>query len=305
MFVEEYLQDLRKERFAPRALVGYGRRVIARIKEHVYANPGAVRSIWSVGLGFFAAAFLIAVGLALGYDRRLAYDFFLQTALWILPAFGFVTLNVELMRDRQGYRQSALNLPTMLTLLRVALVPGIALFLLDRHFVLTLIAFVIAALSDVADGWVARRWKQETSLGTVLDPIVDVVFNLAVFFALAAAGLLPSWVFGVTALRYGILLIGGACLTIFVGPLRIRPTSFGRATGVMTSSLVALQVLVNAAPGRFADVVTPLNEIALGVLMSATVVQVLLMGWYNLKVMTGEAAQARGRVVGDVRWGAQ
>jgi len=305
MFIEEYLQDLRKERFAPRALLAYARRVAARIKENVYANPGAVRSIWSVGLGFFAAAFLAAVGLALGYDRRLAYDFFLHTALWMLPAFSLVTLNVELMRDRQGYRLSSLNLPTVLTLLRVALVPGIALFLLDRHFVLALLAFLLAALSDVADGWVARRWKQETGLGAVLDPIVDVVFSLAVFFALAAAELLPAWVFWVTALRYGILLIGGTCLTLFVGPLTIRPTSFGRATGVMMSSLVALQVLVHVLPGRFAEVVSPLNEIALGVLMSATVIQVLLMGWYNLKVMSGEAAKAQGRVVGDVRWGAQ
>ena len=305
MFVEEYLQELRKERFAPRALASYGRRVLARVQEHLWANPGAVRSIWSVGLGFFAAAFLAAVGLALGYDRRLAYDFFLRTSWWILPAFGFVTLNVEYMRDRDGYRLSALNVPTLLTLVRVAMVPGIALFLLDRHFVLALIAFVIAALSDVADGWLARRWNQETQLGRVLDPLVDVVFNLAVFFALAAAGLLPGWVFAVTALRYGILLVGGAYLTIFVGPLRIRPTSFGRATGVMASVLVALQILVNALPGRFAEVVAPLNDIALGVLMSGAVIQVVLMGWYNLKVMTGEAARTRGRVVGDVRWGAQ
>src|SRR5262245_34875901 len=108
MFIEEYLQDLRREHFAPRAIVGYVRRVSARIKEHVYTNPGAVRSIWSVGLGFFAAAFLMGVVLALGYDRRLAYDFFLQTSLWILPAFAFVTLNVELLRDRHGYRLSAL-----------------------------------------------------------------------------------------------------------------------------------------------------------------------------------------------------
>ena len=305
MFVEEYLQDLRRERFAPRALVIYARRVAARIREHVYANPGGVRSIWSVGLGFFAAAFLAAVAIALGYDRRLAYDFFLQTSLWIAPAFGFVTLNVGLLRDRQDYTLSALNFPTILTLLRVTLVPGIALFLLDRHFVLALVTFLVASLSDVADGWLARRWKQETRLGTVLDPIVDVVFNLALFFALAAAGLIPRWVFGVAALRYGILLIGGSCLYLFVGPLRIRPTSFGRATGVMLSSLAALQILLQAVRGRVAEVLVPLNEVALGVLLSATVIQVLLMGWYNLKLMTGAAAQARGRVVGDVRWGAQ
>ncbi|TMQ71298.1 MAG: CDP-alcohol phosphatidyltransferase family protein, partial [Candidatus Eisenbacteria bacterium] len=210
MFVEEYLQDLRRDRFAPRAFARYFRRVAARARDAMVANPGAVRSVWTVGLVFFAAAFLAAMQIALHYDRHLAYDFFLQTSLWILPAFAFVSLNIEHLRDRDGYPLSALNLPTVLTLLRVVLVPGIALFLLDRHFALALVTFLLAALSDVADGWLARRWKQETKLGTALDPVVDVVFNLALFFALMAAHLMPAWVFAVAALRYGILLVGGA-----------------------------------------------------------------------------------------------
>ncbi len=305
MFVEEFLRDLRHQRFAPPAIVLYVRRVAARVREHIYASPGAVRSIWSVGLGFFAAAFLAAVVMALAYDRHLAYDFFLYTSLWILPAFGFVTINIEFLRDRNGYALSALNVPTALTLLRVTLVPGLAIFLLERHLVLALVTFLLAALSDVADGWIARRWSQETELGTVLDPVVDVVFNLAVFFALAAAGMLPGWVFGVASLRYGILLVGGACLYLFVGPPRIRPTFFGRATGVVMSTLVALLVLLHALKGRETEILTPLTEIALGVLLSATVIQVVVLGWYNLRLLTGEAARARGRVVGDVRWGAQ
>ena len=40
-------------------------------------------------------------------------------------------------------------------------------------------------------------------------------------------------------------------------------------------------------------------------LLGATVIQVVVLGWYNLKLMSGETARARGRVVGDVRWGAQ
>lgn len=305
MFVEEYLQDLRRERFAPAALWTYCRRVGARTREHIDQNPGAVRSIWSVGLGFFAAAFVAAGVMALVYDRQLAYDFFLQTSLWILPAFGFVTASVGLMRDRDGYALPALNLPLVLTLLRVVLLPGIALFLLERHLMLALVTFLIAALSDVADGWLARRWKQETRLGAVLDPLVDVVFNLAMFFALAAAELLPRWVFWVAALRYAMLLVGSTCLYLFMGPLRIRPTVFGRLTGFVTSTLVALLTLLQVVRGPLHDRLMPLTEIALGVLLSATVVHVVVMGWHNLRHMTGAATATRGRVVGDVRWGAE
>ena len=90
MFVEEYLRELRQDRFAPAALWVYVRRIAARVREQMDANPGVVRSVWSVALGFFAVAFAASVGMALVYDRHLAYDFFLQTALWILPAFGAV-----------------------------------------------------------------------------------------------------------------------------------------------------------------------------------------------------------------------
>jgi cardiolipin synthase len=305
VFVEEYLRELRQDRFAPAAVWLYARRIAARVREQLDANPGVVRSVWLVALGFFAAAFAAAVGMALVYDRHIAYDFFLHTALWIIPAFGFVTLYLELLRDHEGFRLSALNVPITLTLMRLVLVPGIALFLLERHYHAALLAYALAAASDVADGWLARRWNQVTRFGTVLDPLVDIVFNLALFFALAAADLLPAWVFWTAAARYAVLLVGGACLYVFVGPVRIHPTLFGRLTGVVMTGLVGLLLLLHAVGGQVQERLGPLTEIALGVMLSATVIQVVLLGWYNLRVMTGAAAAAaRGRVVGDVRWGA-
>ena len=304
MFVEEYLQELRRESFTPLALLRYLRRVAGRARDHIVANPGAVRSIWSVALVFFAATFLASVAMALAYDRSLAYDFFLQTALWMLPAFALVTIYVGALRDRDGYPLSAINIPTVLTLLRIALVPGIALFLAERHFRLAFAAFVLAALTDVADGWLARRWNQITRLGTVLDPIVDIVFNLAIVAGLVFSKLLDPWVLGVALLRYGILLVGGACLYLFLGPVRIQATMFGRLTGVVMSALIGLLVLLHAIGTPRALALLPLTQIALGVLLSATVLHVIALGWYNLKVMSGQA-QAQGRVVGDVRWGAQ
>lgn len=303
MFIEEHLQELRRQRFTPLALVECLRRTGASIRADMDANPGAVRSVWIVGLVFFASAFVAAVWIALAYDRSLASDFLLQTALWILPAFALVTFNIGMLRDRDGFALSSLSPPNVLTLLRVTLVPGIALFLSERHLALALGTYLFATLTDVADGWIARRWHMETRLGKVLDPVVDVIFNLAAFFALAAARMLPGWVVGVAALRYGLMLVGGACITLFVGPLRIQPTLFGRLTGVLMSTLCALLVLLHATGGKLAEIVLPLTVVALGVLMSATVIHVAVLGWWNLRHMTGKSRATPGRVVGDVRWG--
>ncbi|HEV2105996.1 MAG TPA: CDP-alcohol phosphatidyltransferase family protein [Candidatus Eisenbacteria bacterium] len=303
MFVEEYLQDVRRQHFVPRALVVYARRVAAHARADMLANPSAVRSIWTVALAYFAAAFGAAVALALAWhDRDLAERFLLQTSLWMLSAFAFITLFVGLLRDARGYRLSGLNLPLTLTLMRVALVPGISLFLVDRHLALALGIYLVAALSDVVDGLIARRWNQTTPLGTILDPLVDIVFNLAMLAGLAAAELLPAWVFWVAVVRYSLLVVGAACLYLFVGPVRIRPTSFGRLTGVVMTALIALYTLCVAVQGPLGAGLTRLTAVALGVLLSATIIQVLALGWYNLRVLTGAARQA-DHVAGDVRWG--
>ena len=118
MFIEEYLIELRRDRFTLPALALYARRVGARVRADWLANPNAVRSIWAVALVFFAAVFLASVGIALAWDRDLAERFFLHTALWMLPAFTFVTLVVGHLRDERGHRVSGLNLPLMLTLAR-------------------------------------------------------------------------------------------------------------------------------------------------------------------------------------------
>jgi cardiolipin synthase len=301
VFIEEHLRELREQRYTPHAWLAYARRVGAHVRAEVLANPGAVRSIWTAALGYFAAAFVAAVVMSLVWDRDLAYHFFSGTALWMGIAFTMVTLFVSLLRDENGYRLSSLNVPILLTLLRVSLIPGICLFLLERHFMMALVTYVLAGLSDVLDGWLARRWGQITRLGTIMDPMVDVIFNLAMLSGLTAAELLPRWVFWVGAARYGILLVGGAGLYLFVGPVRIRPTSFGRATGVIMTSLIALYTLLWALRSDVAMSLTRLTEIALGSLLIATTIQIVLVGWYNLRVMTG-AIPENGRIVEDVRW---
>ena len=301
MFIEDYLRDLREQRFAPRAIARYARRVAARVRLDLLASPSAVRSIWTVGLGAFALSFVAALAMNLAWGPEIARAFLIGTSLWMLTAFTFVTMFVGLLRDAEGYRLSALNVPLVLTLLRISLIPGICLFLEERHFVAALVTYVVAALSDVFDGWLARRWSQTTRLGTVLDPLVDIVFNLAMLSGLTVTGLLPRWVFWLGLARYATLVVGGASLYLFVGPVTIRPTSFGRFTGVVMTSLIALFTLLYAVQGEVARGLTRLTEIALGVLLAATTVQIVLVGWYNLRVMTGAASEA-GRVVGDVRW---
>mgnify|MGYP003694756945 CR=1 FL=1 len=246
--------------------------------------------------------------MALLYDRHLAADFLLYTTLWIVPVFALVTLFLELLRDRNGYRLSAINLPVTVTLLRLALVPGLFLFLVRGHFRTALLVYGLASLTDIVDGWAARRWNQVTRLGTVLDPQVDIVFSLALVLALLG---------GRRAARLAVRA-SRRCATQFYCPApptsvcssarsRSIPRCSGRLTGVVITALIAMLLTLHALGGRLGghlrDRLETLTVTALAVLPSATVIHVLALGWYNLRVMTGAAAGARGRVVGMCAWG--
>jgi hypothetical protein len=87
-----------------------------------------------------------------------------------------------------------------------------------------------------------------------------------------------------------------------VGPVTIRPTLFGRLSGVVMVGLTAFLLLLHVLRAQWLDRLAPLTTLALGVLLVAAVGQVVALGWYNLRMLKGQPPSA-GSVVGDVRWG--
>jgi len=98
------------------------------------------------------------------------------------------------------------NLPNLLTLIRIFLVPllvaalvqqnlrvhwGDKLLLANDFFALTV--FLAAALTDLLDGYLARRWRQVTTVGTLLDPVADKLLISAALISLVEIRLLPGW----------------------------------------------------------------------------------------------------------------
>jgi CDP-diacylglycerol--glycerol-3-phosphate 3-phosphatidyltransferase len=116
-------------------------------------------------------------------------------------------------------RRSALNLPNLLTLLRIFMVPVVVVVLLtefqfERWFflkreLLAVVIFVAAALTDILDGYLARKKHQVTALGQLLDPIADKLLVVSVLISLVDLRLVPAWLavviigreFSVTGLR--------------------------------------------------------------------------------------------------------
>lgn len=97
-----------------------------------------------------------------------------------------------------------MTLPNALTILRILLtfvIAGLVLVSTPAAQMAALILFAIAALTDWLDGLIARRAKQISSLGKILDPIADKVLVLVLLIVFAQRGIVPVWAVVVIALR--------------------------------------------------------------------------------------------------------
>ena len=98
-----------------------------------------------------------------------------------------------------------MNIPNALTILRIFFVPMLVAALVQETAVyhvggvkvtndwLSLAIFLVAAGTDLLDGYLARRWKQVTTIGTLLDPIADKLLISAALISLVQVRVLPGW----------------------------------------------------------------------------------------------------------------
>lgn len=89
------------------------------------------------------------------------------------------------------------NLPNMLTMGRIALIPLFVWLTYDADPMYSFLAaavFTVAAITDVIDGFLARRWNMITTVGKLLDPLADKLIVLAAMVMMTRLGRIPAWI---------------------------------------------------------------------------------------------------------------
>ena len=99
------------------------------------------------------------------------------------------------------------NVPNLLSILRIALVPVFLWFLLDEFFLAAIAVLAIAGLTDFLDGYLARKLNQITKLGKTLDPVADRLYIFATLLALSVTGYVPWWLAALVILRDLLMLV--------------------------------------------------------------------------------------------------
>jgi cardiolipin synthase len=184
---------------------------------------------------------------------------------------------VRVMTDAPNQHLNPLrSAPNLLTLMRICLAPFLVAAILENHFEIGFILFVVAGLTDALDGTLARVLQQRTVLGQYLDPVADKLLLSTLFLVLLYQGLIPV---RVTVLVFGrdvgILLVS-AILYAAAGRREFHPSLWGKANTLAQVTAVAVVLLHQLTHAPW---VVALRTFALWATMVLTVVSGLHYAW--------------------------
>ena len=167
------------------------------------------------------------------------------------------------------------NAPNTITIIRFVLSPVFFLFLVYGYTKPALILFLIVALTDFADGWVARSTSQTTKFGEVLDPLADKFMIFLAIVGLSIKFDFPYWAVPLIIAR-DIVSIGGS----FVYFTKIRGKWKARILGKATTFFQILTVLLYMLNLQFKFAMLILTII----LSFSTAIAYIINGYYSLTI---------------------
>lgn len=138
----------------------------------------------------------------------------------------------------------SLNLPNILTLTRIIIIPIFIITIIYKRYDYALYLFIVAALTDIFDGLIARLKKQKTALGTFLDPVADKFLIVSSFIILSTYGWLPKWL-AITVISRDITIITGwFLLYLITSSAKVEPSLLGKIT-IWIQSIFITYVLID------------------------------------------------------------
>jgi cardiolipin synthase len=154
-----------------------------------------------------------------------------------------------------------INLPNLLTMFRMVLIPVFVSLLFYQKFGWALGVFMLAGATDGLDGLFARRFDQKTQLGTILDPIADKLLLVSSFIVLSMPSIspqplprhfpVPFWVTAAVISRDIFIIVGAAAINIVTGFKRFRPSWLGKVnTAIQILAIAAILVAASMPPVR-------------------------------------------------------
>lgn len=172
-----------------------------------------------------------------------------------------------------------MSVPNLITVMRIILVPIIVWLILSGQMMPAFILFLVAGISDGVDGFIAKRFNQQTELGAYLDPLADKALLMSIYVALGVLDFLPSWLVILVVSR-DVLIIGAVMLSwIMDKPVEMAPVMTSK---VNTTAQILLVVFI-LADLAFDLHLARLHELGVWIVALSTISSgaIYLMAWLH------------------------
>jgi cardiolipin synthase len=144
-----------------------------------------------------------------------------------------------------------MNLPNSITLVRILLVPIILWLIIAGQFLFAFGIFLVAGVSDAADGYIAKHYGQTTELGAYLDPIADKFLLVGIYLSLGLLQYMPAWIVILVATR-DVLIVGAVVLSrVLDRPVTVQPLMISKIN--TTGQIILAGTVLGALGLGFAD----------------------------------------------------
>jgi cardiolipin synthase len=186
-----------------------------------------------------------------------------------------------------------LTIPNIITLARILLTPLFIILLIQGSYRKALAIFILAGVSDLADGLIARTLKQRSRLGAYLDPMADKILMSASFVTLSIYRQIPSWLTVIVLSRDVALALGVLIFKLADYQLAIKPSLAGKLTTTLQVATVLL-VLVGKIWG-VPPLLLPVCFWLTGGLTAISGIQYVYGGLKQVSLAAGNGPEEGGR----------
>jgi cardiolipin synthase len=172
-----------------------------------------------------------------------------------------------------------LNVPNVLTLLRLVAIPIFLILLTDFRYREALVVFVAAGVTDALDGAIARLTHTKTTLGAYLDPAADKLLLMSAFVALAFMQEVPRWLTVIVLSRDVMLVLGYFLLfTMTQHAMEVRPSAAGKLSTFLQISSVTLVLIALVWPGSVSSAAEATLFLVTGLVTAIAGLQYMVRG---------------------------
>ena len=123
------------------------------------------------------------------------------------------------------------HVPNILTIIRFLLIPIIVIFAFEDNYIATIIVLTISGLTDVLDGYIARKYNFITNFGKLMDPLADKMTQVALLATLAIQKIIPVWIIVVVIIKEFLMVSGASFL--YGKELVVSSKWYGKLTTVL------------------------------------------------------------------------